>query len=110
MNENKKAIDAHSNFLKILNTKNKQFEQNLFNDFLEDLNIRAKQAKSFDIKECREVIKKSTNPKIKQKFNTLINSIERAAEPVEDDKPKLKIKSYRSSIKDMYPKSELHLQ
>ena len=44
MNENKKTIDAQNNLLKILNVKNKQFEQNLF----EDQNIRAKQGKSFD--------------------------------------------------------------
>ena len=35
-NENKKAIDTYSNLLKVLNVKNKQFEQNLLNDFLED--------------------------------------------------------------------------
>ena len=39
MNENKKNIDAYNNLLKILNVKNKQFEQNVFNDFLEDQNI-----------------------------------------------------------------------
>ena len=36
MNQNKKIIDAYNNSLKILNVKNKQFEQNVFNDFLED--------------------------------------------------------------------------
>ena len=36
MNQNKKIIDAYNNLLKILNVKNKQFEQNVFNDFLED--------------------------------------------------------------------------
>ena len=39
MNENKKKIDAYNNLLKILKVKNKQFEQNVFNDFLEDQNI-----------------------------------------------------------------------
>ena len=34
MNENKKTIDAYNNLLKILNIKNKQFKQNLFNTFL----------------------------------------------------------------------------
>ena len=29
--ENKKTIDAYNNLLKILNVKNKQFEQNLLN-------------------------------------------------------------------------------
>ena len=36
MNQNEKIIDAYNNLLKILNVKNKQFEQNVFNDFLED--------------------------------------------------------------------------
>ena len=36
MNENKKIIEAYNNLLKILNIKNKQFEQSVFNDFLED--------------------------------------------------------------------------
>ena len=36
MNENKKTIDSHNNLLKILNIKNKQFEQDLFNTLLED--------------------------------------------------------------------------
>ena len=65
MNEGKKTIDSYNNLLKILNIKNKQFKQNLFNTFLEDQNIRAKQGKSFDIDRCNEVIKNS-NPKIKQ--------------------------------------------
>ena len=39
MNKNKKNIDAYNNLLKILKVKNKQFEQNVFNDFLEDQNI-----------------------------------------------------------------------
>ena len=42
MYENKKSIDTYNNSLKILNIKNEQFEQNLFNTFLEDQNIRAK--------------------------------------------------------------------
>ena len=37
--------NTENNLLKILNIKNKQFEQNLFNTFLEDQNIRAKQDK-----------------------------------------------------------------
>ena len=32
----KKIIEAYNNLLKILNIKNKQFEQSVFNDFLED--------------------------------------------------------------------------
>ena len=42
MNENKKTIDVYNNLLKILNVKNKQFKQNIFHDFLEDQNIKAK--------------------------------------------------------------------
>ena len=61
MNENKKTIDAYNNLLKVLNVKNKQFEQNVLNNFLEDQNIRAKQGKSFDIDKCIEVINKSKN-------------------------------------------------
>ena len=75
MNENKKTTNSCNNLLKILNIKNKQFEQNLFNTFLEDQNIRAKQGKSFDIDRCNEVIEKSINPKIKQKFNISIDKI-----------------------------------
>ena len=81
MIENKKTIDSHSNLLKILKIKNKQFEQNIFNTFLEDQNIRAKQ--SFDIDRCNEVIKKSTNPKIKQKFKVVTDKINEANAPVE---------------------------
>ena len=62
--ENKKSIDTYNNSLKILNIKNEQFEQNLFNTFLEDQNIRAKEGKSFDIDRCNEVIKKSKNQKM----------------------------------------------
>ena len=36
MNENKKTIYSYNNLLKILNIKNKQFEQNLFNTLLEE--------------------------------------------------------------------------
>ena len=64
MYENKKSIDTYNNSLKILNIKNEQFEQNLFNTFLEDQNIRAKEGKSFDIDRCNEVIKKSKNHKM----------------------------------------------
>ena len=62
-NENKKTISAYNNLLKILNIKNKQFEQNIFNDLLEDQNIREKEGKSFDINKCKEVMEKSSNKK-----------------------------------------------
>ena len=105
MNENKKTIDAYNNLLKILNVNNNQFEQNLFNDFLDDQNIRAKQGQSFDIDKCNEVIKKPTNTKIKPKLNVVIDKINEANKPVKDNKPLVNIKSYRSVAKDMYPKS-----
>ena len=106
LNENEKTIDAYNNLLKILNAKNKQFEQNVYNEFSEDQNLRAKECESFDITRCREVIERSSNPKIKQKINSVIDSIEKpTTDPVKDDTPQLKIKSFRSSVKDMYPKS-----
>ena len=71
MNENRKTIDSYNNLLEILNIKNKKIEQNLFNTFLEDQNIGAKRAKSFDIDRCNEVVQKSTNPKTKQNFKNL---------------------------------------
>ena len=61
MNENKKTIDAYNNLWKILNVKNKQFEQSILNNFLEDQNLRAKQGKPFDIDKCIKVINKSKN-------------------------------------------------
>ena len=105
MNENKKTIDSYNNLLKILNLKNQQFEQNLFNTLLEDQNIRAKQGKSFDIDRCNEVIKKSTNPNIKQKFYVVIDKINEANAPVKGHKPILKVKYNKSLTTDMYPKS-----
>ena len=105
MNENKKTIYSYNNLLKILNIKNKQFEQNLFNTLLEEQNIRAKQGKSFDIDRCNEVIKKSTNPNIKQKFYVVIDKINEANAPVKGHKPILKVKYNKSLTKDMYPKS-----
>ena len=105
MNENKKTIDSYNNLLKILNIKNKQFEQNLFNTLLEDENIKAKQGKSFDIDRRNEVIKKSTNPNIKQKFYVVIDKINEANAPVKGHKPILKVKYNKSLTKDMYPKS-----
>ena len=82
----KKTIDAYNNLLKILSIKNKQFEQNVFNHFWEDQNVRAKSKSqikifehlSFDINKYNEVIKKSTNPEIKQKFNVFIDKINEA--------------------------------
>ena len=97
--------NTENNLLKILNIKNKQFEQNLFNNFLKDQNIRAKQGKSFDIDSCNEVIKKSTNPKIKQKLNVVIDKINEANAPVKIHQPILKIKYDKSLTKDMYPKT-----
>ena len=105
MNENKTTIDSYNNLLEILNIKNKQFEQNLFNTFLEDQNIRPKQDKSFDIDSCNKIIKKSTNPKIKQNFNVVIDKINEANAPVKGHKPILKIKYDKSLTKDMYPKT-----
>ena len=101
----KKTINAYNNLLKISNAKNKQFQQYVFNDFLEEQNLRIKQGKSFDINGCKGVIKQLTYPKIKQKFNVVMDKINEANKPVHDDKLKLKIQSYRSSAKDMYPKS-----
>ena len=104
-NENEKTINTYNNLLKILNIKNKQFEQNVLNYFLEDQNIRAKERKSFDINKYKEVIEKSSNLKIKQKFTNIVDTIEKATQPVKDKKPELKIKSYISTAKDMYPKN-----
>ena len=104
-NENKKTINAYNNLLKTLNAENKQFQQYVFNDFLEEQNLRIKQGKSFDINGCKGVIKQLTYPKIKQKFNVVMDKINEANKPVHDDKLELKIQSYRSSAKDMYPKS-----
>ena len=104
MNEKKSTIDAYNNLLKILNIKNKPFEQNLFHTFLEDLNLRAKQGKSFDINGCKEVIKKSANPKVKEKINVVIDIINEANVPVKDDKPVPKVKYKKPLTKDMPPK------
>ena len=52
------------------------------NTFLEDQNRRATRSKSFDIDGCKEVIKKSTHPKIKQKFNVVIDKVNEANVPV----------------------------
>ena len=54
MNENKKTLDAYNNLLKILNVKNKHFEQIVFNDFLENPNLRPKQGQSFDIDNAKK--------------------------------------------------------
>ena len=51
------------------------------------------------------MIKKPTYPKIKQKFDVVIDKINEANKSVKDNKLILKIKSYRSVEKDMYPKS-----
>ena len=104
MNENKSTIDAYNNLLKILNIKKKPFEQNLFHTFLEDLNLRAKQGKSFDINGCKEVIKKSANPKVKQKINVVIDIINEANVPVKDYKPVPKKKYNKPLTKDIPPK------
>ena len=85
MNENKKNINVYNNLLRILNVNNNQFEQNLFNDFLDDQNIRPKQGQLFDIDKCNEVIKKSTNTKIKQKLNVVIDKINEVNKPVKDN-------------------------
>ena len=92
-NENKKTIHAYNNLLKTLNAENKQFEQYVFNDFLEEQNLRIKQGKSFDINSSKGVIKQLTYPKIKQKFNIVMDKINEANKPVHDDKLKLKIQS-----------------
>ena len=105
MNQNKNTTNSCNSILKKFNIKNKQFEQNLFNIFLEDQNIRAKQVKSFDIDRWNEVIKNSTNPEIKQTINVVIDKINEANGPVQDHKPILKIKYNKSLTKDMYPKS-----
>ena len=60
----KKTINAYNNLLKISNAKNKQFQQYVFNDFLEEQNLRIKQGKSFDINGSKGVIKQLTYPKI----------------------------------------------
>ena len=105
INENKITIDAYNNLSNILNIKNRQFEQNLFNTFLEDQTLRAKQDKSFDINSCKELIKKSTNPKRKQKFNVVIDKVNEVNVPVKDNKPVLKTKHSKSLTRDIYPKA-----
>ena len=62
-------------------------------DFLEEQNLRAKEGQSFDINRCKEFIKKSNNPKTKQKFNVVIDKINEANKRVKDNKPMLKNKT-----------------
>ena len=42
--------------MKALNLKNKQFEQDYFNNFLEEGNLKERQNKVFDVKKYKDVI------------------------------------------------------
>ena len=56
-NENKKTINAYNNLLKTLNAENKQFQQYVFNDFLEEQNLRIKQGKYLILMVAKELLK-----------------------------------------------------
>ena len=63
--ENKKTNNSYNTLLKILNIKNKQFQQVYYNSYLREQNVRVLQSKEYNINKCQELIKKSTNEKLK---------------------------------------------
>ena len=54
--ENKETKNEYNILMKALNLKNKQFEQDYFNNFLEEGNLKERQNKVFDVNKCKDVI------------------------------------------------------
>ena len=105
--ENKETKNEYSILMKVLNLKNKQFEEDYFNNFLEEENLKSRQNKVFDFEKSNDVIKKSSNKKTKQKFESLVTEIGGATIPVEHKKPQLKIPPKPNLIKNIYPSSHV---
>ena len=103
INENSKTNNAYHTLLRLLKQKNKHFEQDYINTFLEEQNLRVKEGKAFNINLWKKVIKISTNPKIKQKFKILIDEINRSTKPIPRQKPSLSIKTTETQLKSIYP-------
>ena len=57
INENKKKNDSYNTLLKILNIKNKQFQQEYYNTYLREQNIRILQDKEYDINQCKKLLR-----------------------------------------------------
>ena len=91
----------------MLNSKNKEFEQDYFNNFLEEENLKAKQNKVFDVDKCKKIIKKRPSAKIEQRFESLVTEIDGASIPIGHRIPqsKIAIKIYISNITCVYHKN-----
>ena len=50
--ENKKTNNSYNTLLKILNIKNKQFQQVYYNSYLREQNVRVLQSKEYNINKC----------------------------------------------------------
>ena len=97
--ENKHTKSKYNLLLRTLNSKNKEFEQDYFNNFLEEENLKAKQNKVFDIDKCKKIIKKRPSAKTEQRFESLVTEIDGASIPIEHRIPQSKIASKLNPIK-----------
>lgn len=89
-----KSINSYNNLLRLINNKNKYFQEEYFNTFLEEETLNTKQGKAFYINKAKEIIKNSTNPNIKQKFCILVNEINKSSYCIMSNKLKLNIKQH----------------
>ena len=70
-----KSYKEYSKLLRMIKLKQKQFEQEPYEEFLFDQSHKLKKGEPFNISKCKKAIIKSNNPKIKEKVEDLIKII-----------------------------------
>ena len=105
--ENKKTNNSYNTLLKVLNIKNKQFQQVYYNSYLREQNVRVLQSKEYNINKCQELIKKSTNEKLKQQFQTLMCEVDKVNTPIKHKKLVMNIIEKSRQINYIYTRTHI---
>ena len=96
-------MKCFNNLIKTIHTKEKLFQENQYQEFLYDQTLRLKEGKDFDLDKCKTTITKSTNDKIKDQFQEIIEAIAEKDFTPNHKKPTLNFESTNNQRKIIFP-------
>ena len=91
--ENRKTYQEYNKLFTLSEIKEKQYEQEHYEEFLFDQTRKLKKGESFTITKCLEIINRSIDPKLKDKFEDLIDEMNENTIIPTHAKPVIPIKS-----------------
>ena len=105
--ENAKTYREFNRLLKTIKIKQKQFEQEHYEEFLFDQTRKLKKGEPIHPPKCKEIINRSSGSKIKDKFEDLIDEINESTIIPGHAKPIISLKSKSKRKTVIYPKSHI---